>query len=180
VQSPEISPIIIQLAGSIFPTTSHLTVERVHEGVSTEVYRIRRQDAVFYLRILPEKDASFAPELFVHMALRARRVPVPDVIYFEHLHPVLQRSVMLTTEIPGQAIGHGSYGPEVRRIVRQAGQALAQIHTIAVRGFGWIQRQDEVVHELRAEYDTPRSKRLRVHVRPSGGDRRGKSNRRAG
>jgi aminoglycoside phosphotransferase (APT) family kinase protein len=61
---------------------------------------------------------------------------------------------MLTTEIPGRAIGHGSYGPDMRRIVGQAGQALAQIHTIAVCGFGWIQRQDEVVTELRAEYPT--------------------------
>lgn len=48
-----------------------LAVERVLEGVSTVVYRITRGGERFYLRILPEIGASFAPEVYAHGALRA-------------------------------------------------------------------------------------------------------------
>jgi len=58
-------------------------VERVAEGVSTFVYRILCGDETFYLRVLPEAGASFAPEVTAHTLLRQRQVNVPEAIYFE-------------------------------------------------------------------------------------------------
>jgi hypothetical protein len=41
-----------------FPGTPANTVERVAEGVSTRVYRIRGGAETFYLRVLPEVGAT--------------------------------------------------------------------------------------------------------------------------
>jgi aminoglycoside phosphotransferase len=152
LQPPEIKAIITDLVRSVFATTEHLTIERMTEGHSTEVYRIRRSDKVFYLRILPELDASFAPEVYVHMLLWARGLRVPEVVYFEYVHPALQRSVMITTEIPGHALGYGARTPDVRPILHHAGQELARVNAVEVRGFGWVLRDKPVVDELQAEY----------------------------
>lgn len=82
----------------IFPSTS-LVVERVAEGVSTWVYRMTSRKETFYLRVLPEEGASFAPEVAAHILLRQRQVNVPEVIYFEQCHDLLQRSIMVTSAI---------------------------------------------------------------------------------
>ena len=146
--------LLSELAQSIFSTSAPLPIERMQEGVSTEVYRICHAGEVFYLRILPEVEASFAPEVYVHTLLQACGAHVPKVVYFEHLHPVLQRSVMITTEIPGHAIGHGAHDYDVRPIIRAAGQELAGVNAIAVAGFGWVLRDQPSVDRLQAEYAT--------------------------
>ena len=66
---------LLRRAFSIFPTGVDQVerIERVAEGVSTWVYRIRRGGETFYLRILPEADATFAPEVIAHQRLRYRR-----------------------------------------------------------------------------------------------------------
>jgi aminoglycoside phosphotransferase len=143
---------IHQLVRHIFPRHACLAIDRVKEGGSTRVYRIQRNDDHFYLRILPEPDASFAPEVFVHQLLRARGVRVPDVIYFEHLNEIVCRSVMVTTEIWGTAIGHGGDFPTLRHVLIEAGKDLALINSMPVRGFGWIRRDCEAVVGLQAEY----------------------------
>lgn len=99
--------IIYELVTSIFPT-SPLLVERVAEGVSTYVYRIVFQHEPFYLRILPEEGASFAPEVVVHLCLRQLQVKVPEVIYFDHCYAPLRRSIMVTTEIKGVPLSASS------------------------------------------------------------------------
>ena len=89
----EPAPVLIQsLVSQVFPCAEDALVERVAEGISTSVYRIRRGMETFYLRVLPEAGASFAPEVRAHALLRARGVAVPVVIYFEHCHPALRRA----------------------------------------------------------------------------------------
>jgi hypothetical protein len=87
--------IIQEIVHRIFPI-SHVQIERVTEGVSTIVYRVITQSEIFYLRILPEENASFAPEAAVHTRLRQMHVKVPEVIFFEHVNDLVQRSVMVT------------------------------------------------------------------------------------
>jgi aminoglycoside phosphotransferase (APT) family kinase protein len=132
-------------------------MERVPEGVSTEVYRIRNHDDVFYLRILPEEGAGFIPEAAVHRLLRERGVLVPDVVYVAHYHPLVQRSVMLTTAIDGQAVGYGACFDRLQEVIVRAGQALAAINSIEVDGFGWIQRNTSATAHLRAEFRSQRA-----------------------
>ncbi len=55
--------LIEELATQIFPRAARLAVERVEEGVSTHVYRIRRNAEVFYLRVLQDGGKARMPNL---------------------------------------------------------------------------------------------------------------------
>jgi len=130
------------------------SIERVAEGESTYVYRIHRWAETFYLRVLPEVGASFAPEVRVLGLLRERGVRVPQVLYFDACDEALQRSVMVTTEIVGQHLGHHPADDATRRILREAAQDLATINAIPVVGFGWIRRDRSAVAHLEGEHPT--------------------------
>jgi aminoglycoside phosphotransferase (APT) family kinase protein len=131
-------------------------VEPVTEGVSTYVYRIRRGLDVFYLRILPEDGATFAPEAEAHAILRRQGVRVPEVVFCEDLNPLTDRSIMITTEIKGVAIGHGGAESELPDILRAAGRDIAILNSVPVHGFGWIRRDAPADRRLRADATTER------------------------
>lgn len=139
-----------------FPRTHRTYTERVKEGVSTYVYRIHYANEIFYLRILPEIDASFAPEVTAHQLLRAKQVKVPDVLYFEHLNEEFGRSIMLTSEIKGKPLGQCSVERDQRAILLEAGRDLAIINSLPVRYFGWIRRDSQKITALEATLPTNR------------------------
>lgn len=145
------------LVARIFPGTSDVSTTWVEGGVSTHVYRIVGGNDVFYLRVLPETGASFAPEVRAHELLRERGVKVPEVIYFEHLNEGLQRSVMMTTEIVGEHVGRRSSVQDIRQILIEAGRDLAILNSIPVNGFGWIKRGRAEVVDLDAEHPSYRA-----------------------
>lgn len=136
-----------------------IQVERMAEGSSTFVYRIVYPNELFYLRILPEENASFAPEVAVHTRLRQMQVKVPEVIYFEHYNEQIQRSIMVTTEIKGRPISQsGSLDKqEMHAILVEAGRDLAQINSVPVDGFGWIARDQSDTKHLRGQWSTQRA-----------------------
>jgi aminoglycoside phosphotransferase (APT) family kinase protein len=149
--------LIEALVAQVFPRTVPAYVERVEEGVSTYVYRIYRGNELFYLRVLPEVNASFAPEVYVHELLRAKDVKVPEVVYFEHYNEAVQRSVMVTTAIKGKHIGRYPVNEVNRNVLVEAGRDLAVINSIPVQGFGWIKRDSSKVTALEAELPTYRA-----------------------
>ena len=133
-----------------------LVVESVAEGVSTYVYRLRRGAEVFYLRVLPEEGATFAPEVAAHTILRRQGVQVPEVLYWEDRNQAVGRSVMITTEIKGRAIGRSDVGAELPDILRAAGRDVALLNQVPVQGFGWIRRDLPKDLALRGEVPTER------------------------
>jgi aminoglycoside phosphotransferase (APT) family kinase protein len=149
----EDASIVAQFVGMIVTFPAPPTVVRVAEGVSTIVYRIQTAERTYYLRILPEPDASFAPEVATHQRLRAAGLRVPEVVYFEHHNELFQRSLMLTTAIAGRAIGYRQPPATVQQILYQAGRELATINQVAVQGYGWMQR-DTPDLRLYAEHPT--------------------------
>ncbi|GCE29008.1 hypothetical protein KDA_44920 [Dictyobacter alpinus] len=128
------------------------------EGSSTFVYRIAYANELFYLRVLPEEQTSFAPEVAVHTRLRQMGVRVPEVVYFEHYNERLQRSVMVTTEIKGCSLSQsGSLDIQrMQAILVEAGQELAQINSVSVDGFGWVARERPDNTYLHAQWPTHR------------------------
>jgi aminoglycoside phosphotransferase (APT) family kinase protein len=146
------------IISSIFPS-SPLSIERVAEGVSTHVHRIIFERETFYLRVLPEEGASFAPEVTVHERLRQMHVSVPEVMYFEAYNELFQRSIMVTSEIRGQPISQShSLSEEVRaEVLREAGRDLAAINSVPVEGFGWIRRDLPKTSGLYAQWPTYRA-----------------------
>jgi len=151
--TPEL-PLIRRIVADLFPKGSSLTVERATDGGSTFVYRIARGDERFYLRVLPEIGASFAPEVRAHTLLRRMGVAVPAVLAYEHLHADLGLSVMLTTEIAGEPLSRIVGQAERATILFEAGRELARINGIPVSGFGWVRRDVAVVTTLGAELPT--------------------------
>jgi hypothetical protein len=71
-----------------------VVVEPVREGGSTYVYRLVRGADIFYLRILPEDGANFAPEATAHAILRRLGVCVPEVVYWDDRNQVVGRGVI--------------------------------------------------------------------------------------
>ncbi|MFL5703535.1 MAG: phosphotransferase family protein [Ktedonobacteraceae bacterium] len=150
--------LIETLVSRVFPPAP-TSVERVMEGVSTYVYRITYQHETFYLRLLPEEGASFAPEVAVHNRLRQMQVKVPDVIYFEDQHEALHRSVMVTTEIKGRPVSQclSLAKDGLNALLIEAGRDLARINSVVVDGFGWMKRNDPDMEQLHAQWPTYRA-----------------------
>jgi aminoglycoside phosphotransferase (APT) family kinase protein len=148
---------LADLVGRIFPPRGRCTIERTESGMSTQVYRIGCGASAFYLRIAEERAASLAPEVQVHEVLRTRGVRVPAVVHFEPFDERLERSVMVTAEIPGAPLAERPVDGATIEALRAAGRDLAVINSMPVHGFGWIRRETDAVGPLQAEHDTYRT-----------------------
>jgi len=146
VPKPDIDPEAVSaILWRVFPGERSIPFERMRSGGSTQVYRIRRDTKIFYLRFGEDAEDTFAPEAWVHARLAELGVSVPRVVLIEDVAHEADRSIMITTEIPGAAMntsGKGS-GAEIRRdleVYRAVGRDLAVISSIPVDGFGFVQR----------------------------------------
>ncbi len=148
-----------------FPLGPRYAVERVAEGVSTFVYRLTDGDQSCYLRVLPEVGSTFAPEVRVHGLLRERGVLVPEILCYEPYVESLGLSVMVTTTIPGRSIARQGLGPASPAILAAAGRDLALINSVAVAGFGWLDRRSLHPGILTAEHYSDRAFRTEYFER---------------
>jgi aminoglycoside phosphotransferase (APT) family kinase protein len=152
--------IVAALAERLFPRADASAVRRVPEGVSTRVYRILAGSETFYLRVLPEVEDSFAPEVSAHALLWERGVRVPRVVYWEHRNPEVGHSVMVTAAIAGEPLGQAASRltpGELRGVLLDAGCDLAALNGVPVAGFGWVRRDTPIVARLEAEQPTFRA-----------------------
>jgi aminoglycoside phosphotransferase (APT) family kinase protein len=148
---------VMRVVTDIFGPSPDIAVTRMEEGHSTFVYRVRRGETMWYLRVLPENGDSFAPEAHVHALLRERGVRVPDVLHCEDRNPLLQRSVMVTTEVPGQPISRDPAPAVWSALGIEVGRDLARINSVPVAGFGWIRRDASMGRALAAELPSLRA-----------------------
>jgi aminoglycoside phosphotransferase (APT) family kinase protein len=126
----------------VFGSFAPVTYQRTPEGVSTQVYRIRRGSEVYYLRIAEEADENLEAEAELHRRLRSLGVKVADIVHVEPFNADIGRSTMITTEIPGVSAAEVSEPAIAAAIVEQAGADLAMINRIPVDGFGFVRRRD--------------------------------------
>lgn len=146
-----------EIADRVLPGNGDSRVERTSSGSSTPVYRIEREGSTCYLRLAEGPEASLAPEARVHDLLRARGVRVPEVIAFEPFHNQLQRSVMVTTAIPGRSLAEDADGSDICAVLTAAGRDLAAINDVEVTGFGFLRRDLPVSSPLAGEFPTMRA-----------------------
>jgi aminoglycoside phosphotransferase (APT) family kinase protein len=152
VRKPDVDLGVLHgLLRRVFSGTTPFRAERAVTGGSTQVYRIVRGGETFYLRVAEARAASLAPEALAHRLLRERGVSVPAVVHFEPFDAALDRSVMITAEIPGEALGRVSPGIDLRPILAAAGRDLARLNGVPVEGFDWIRRDDPESAVLRGE-----------------------------
>lgn len=126
----------------VFGDSIPVTFQRTPDGVSTQVYRIRRGPATFYLRIAEEPDDNLETEAELHERLRSLGVTVADIVHVEPFNADIGRSTMITTEIPGAPATDICDPALAAPIVEQAGADLAIINQIPVDGFGFVRRRD--------------------------------------
>lgn len=141
VDAPPID-LVEQVANEIL-NTEVKRIERELKGGSTYVYRVQLEGRTLYLRILPEQDLSFGPEVQAHSLLAEKGVLVPEVIYYAPHHRISGMSFMVVGEIPGGNLIHCDSQPIYEDVLLQAGKQLALINQVSVDGFGFIKRNRE-------------------------------------
>ncbi len=124
---------------------------RVPEGVSTYVYRVETGRSTCYARFLPE-DATFGVEVLVHKLLGEIDIPVPEVLAYVPREPVTGLSLIVVSALPGSSMKASMPAKSSQQILKQAGAALAKLHTLPVDGFGWIDRTCETA--LKGEHSS--------------------------
>lgn len=112
-------------------------IERTPEGVSRQVYRVERDGRVEFAVVAEEAGEDLTVEARVLDELRALGVPVPEVV---RVGPFEDRSILVITEVPGEDLGRCTDERAARAVAREAGRHLASINTIAVDGWGWLDR----------------------------------------
>lgn len=167
MERPDLDPRAVRdVAARLVPGGGPVVVARAAEGGSTPVYRVRRAGGreearaggeAFYLRVAEGPTASLAPEALVHRLLRERGARVPEVVAFVPFAEVLQRSVMVTTAVPGEPIARTRGTSDLRPTLVAAGRDLALVNDLAVEGFGWIRRDEGAAGRLAAERPTHRA-----------------------
>jgi aminoglycoside phosphotransferase (APT) family kinase protein len=142
-----------EIAARVLPGSGESSIARATSGASTPVYRITRGGNTYYLRLAEGPEASLAPEVWVHDRLHASGVRVPEVVHFEPFHHGLQRSVMVTTAIPGRSLAE-DHGRDAGAVLAAAGRDLALINDVVVTGFGFVRRDHPPGTHLAGEYPT--------------------------
>jgi aminoglycoside phosphotransferase (APT) family kinase protein len=141
---PDIDPDVVSaILQRVFRGERSPRFERMRSGGSTQVYRVYRDPGVYYLRFGEEPEDTFAPEVLVHDRLEALGVRVPGVMLFEDAANEIERSIMITTEIAGDALtfSRTDEGDQDQlEILHEAGRDLALVTSISVAGFGFVQR----------------------------------------
>lgn len=128
-----------------------LTFEPARNGHSTPIFRVGLDGQVCYLRLSETSEASLGPEAVAHEVLLSYGARVPAVIGYEPFDRMLNRSVMLTTAIPGSSLDD-AMPADPSAVLFAAGADLARIHRVPVQGFGWISRDDPLPARLSAPF----------------------------
>lgn len=144
---PDIDSAIIRaLLARHFPGLRNAEFERMLSGGSTQVYRIELGSEMLYLRFGEEPGDSMLPEARVMEQLAEMGARVPRIVIAEELAAEIERSIMITTEIPGEPLQIGGMGSDGADHLRQdaliaAGRDLALINSISISGFGFVNRE---------------------------------------
>lgn len=134
---------------SSFPKLQGFIPELVDSGVSTAVYRLRGRSKTFYLR-LGGSDENMSSEVLAHRLILDKGVYIPTVVMYGDDDQRINRSFMITSEIPG--IRADKDPKTTGDIFFEAGKQLGLINSIPVEGFGWINRHKLNVKKLSGTY----------------------------
>jgi aminoglycoside phosphotransferase (APT) family kinase protein len=130
---------VTAVARRVFPARS-VWVEPASPGRLLVVYRIRADDATYYLRVAEEAGEDLGTDAAVLERLAGMGVRVPAVVHVDPAPPELDRSVLVIAALPGRSLAESGSGEQARRAARAAGHDAALIASVPVEGFGWLRR----------------------------------------
>lgn len=117
------------------------SVARTPTGVAAQVYRVHAAGRVVYARIAEGDDEDLPVDAALLEHLRDQGLLVPAVVHVEPFDQALRRSVLITGEIAGEPLAGCRDQRAARRVASATGGELAVLSSVAVRGFGWVQRR---------------------------------------
>ncbi|MEZ0163523.1 phosphotransferase family protein [Kineococcus sp. LSe6-4] len=126
-----------------------MIVERVQDGISTVVHRVRTRGRTWYLRFGEEPGDDLWTDAELHARLLAAGVPVPRFVAVTRV-PEADRWAALTSEVPGGPLTDVADAPAV---LEAAGRHLRTVNSSPVEGFGFVLRRGPG-WPLRAEFAT--------------------------
>ena len=133
---------INQIKNSVINTPySGFDIEKVEEGISTDVFRLSCKNIVYFLRVLPE-DEPLEFQLLAHKLILEKGVKIPKIVFSQKQSSKLdKKSFMIVTEIPGKSISNSKNltNGQLADILYETGKELALINSIEVNGIGWIE-----------------------------------------
>jgi aminoglycoside phosphotransferase len=118
-------------------------------GRRTVVYRVDTEGPTYYVRVAENVGDDLATDAVVLDRARQLGASVPEVVVVEPGPPDLDRSFLVTAELPGAALAVLGTHDEAVAAVRLAGRDTALINSLPVEGFGWVVRDGSGL--LRAE-----------------------------
>lgn len=114
-----------------------VTISRPATGVSTLVFHVRVDGDIYWARLGEDAGERRDGEVAAHRLMNGIGLPVPGVVRYEADPPELDRSISLTTHIPGVPIATLPPAPWLQDVAVEAGRILARINAIEIPGFGW-------------------------------------------
>ncbi|HEY8458070.1 MAG TPA: aminoglycoside phosphotransferase family protein [Actinopolymorphaceae bacterium] len=123
-----------------FGTAVPVTYQRTLDGLCTQVYRIRRDREVFYLRVAEEADENLETDAALLERLHELGVRAPRPVYVEPFDQRIGRSVLIVSEVRGVPLEQVSVRAAAVEVLQEAGADLARLNQVPVKGFGWIRR----------------------------------------
>lgn len=135
-QEPDMKEVAVQALTEIFPKEP-FSLHETFGGVSTNVYRIQFASGKTSFMRIAEAGDSFWVEKQVHELLGNKGIPVPSVELFEERNGIVDRSIMITSSIPGVTIETlRNKGQQcTNKALFEIGNQLAHINSIPFPGF---------------------------------------------
>ena len=115
-----------------------IAIARAGSGATTPVFRARIGADTFYARLAEDPGERRDGEVAAHRALALLGLPIPSIVAYEAEPPELDRSIALTSAMPGVALADAPDAGPVDAIACAAGAMLAPINRVPVRGYGWV------------------------------------------
>ena len=146
-----VPPAVRDLAARLFDLPGD-RIERTETGVATQMYRLRFNTHVLYMRVAEAPADDLAADAEVHRRMRSLGAQAPEVVHTGY-DPELGRSVLVMTEIPGVSLATVRDERVALEVAEAAGADAALFGEIPVQGFGWLDRRQPGT-PLGAVFDT--------------------------
>jgi aminoglycoside phosphotransferase (APT) family kinase protein len=141
----------VVVAGWLGCLPGDLDITSAPGGVSTPVFGVALGSLTSFLRLSETSNDYLGAEALAHEVVLSYGARVPAVIGYEPFDPELERSVMLTTAVPGTSL-NDQIAEDPAPVLFAAGADLARINQVPVDGFGLIQRDEPLPSRLSAPY----------------------------
>lgn len=122
----------------------------MQEGVSTEVYKLQNGKQELFLRLADEGN-NISTEVMAYELIEKLGVSAPRVVYYEDFNNLINRSFCITTKINGESYKKVKKETNKEELAK-AGEDIAKVNTIRIKGFGWLDRSKEAANTIVGTY----------------------------